>query len=97
MCKTPEEFTLELCKYAQQNHLDLVITKEGMLPEFTIEGIEYTASRSFGRFGATVHCEMKHPEDYMPPEMSKQRSGMSGSEGYAGCVIYAFCRLLLCV
>lgn len=28
MCKTPEEFTLELCKYAQQNHLDLVITKE---------------------------------------------------------------------
>ena len=45
MCKTPEEFTLELCKYAQQNHLDLVITKEG----------------------------------------------------YAGCVIYAFCRLLLCV
>ena len=54
-------------------HLDLVITKEGMLPEFTIEGIEYTASRSFGRFGATVHCEMKHPEDYMPPEMSKER------------------------
>ena len=53
MCKTPEEFTLELCKYAQQNPLDLVITKEGMLPEFTIEGIEYTASRSFGRFGAT--------------------------------------------
>lgn len=45
MCKTPEEITLELCKYAQQNHLDLVITKEGMLPEFTIEGIEYTASR----------------------------------------------------
>ena len=73
MCKTPEEFTLELCKYAQQNHLDLVITKEGMLPEFTIEGIEYTASRSFGRFGATVHCEMKHPEDYMPPEMSEKR------------------------
>lgn len=73
MCKTPEEFTLELCKYAQQNHLNLVITKEGMLPEFTIEGIEYTASRSFGRFGATVHCEMKHPEDYMPPEMSKER------------------------
>lgn len=56
MCKTPEEFTLELCKYAQQNHLNLVITKEGMLPEFTIEGIEYTASRSFGRFGATVHA-----------------------------------------
>ena len=70
MCMTPEEFTMELCKYAEQNHLDLVITKEGLLPEFTIDGIEYTASRSFGRFGATVHCVMKHPEDYMPPEMS---------------------------
>ena len=73
MCMTPEEFTMELCKYAEQNHLDLVITKEGLLPEFTIDGIEYTASRSFGRFGATVHCVMKHPEDYMPPEMSEKR------------------------
>ena len=73
MCMTPEEFTMELCKYAEQNHLDLVITKAGLLPEFTIDGIEYTASRSFGRFGATVHCVMKHPEDYMPPEMSEKR------------------------
>ncbi|HJC74395.1 MAG TPA: MerR family transcriptional regulator [Candidatus Mediterraneibacter faecavium] len=73
MCGTPQEFTLELCKYANENDLDLVITKEGMTPEFTIDGIEYTAYRSSGRFGISIHCEMKHPEDYIPPDMPEDR------------------------
>ena len=75
MCGTPEEFTLELCKYANENDLNLVITKEGMNPEFTIDGIEYTAYRTSGRYGITIGCEMKHPEDYIPPEMSEDRYG----------------------
>lgn len=73
MCGTPQEFTLELCKYANENDLDLVITKEGMTPEFTIDGIEHTAYRSSGRFGISIHCEMKHPEDYIPPDMPEDR------------------------
>ena len=73
MCGTPQEFTLELCKYANENDLDLVITKEGMTPEFTIDGIEYTAYRSSGRFGISIHCEMKHPEDYIPSDMPEDR------------------------
>lgn len=73
MCMTPEEFTMELCKYADQNQLNLVITKEGMCPEFTIDGIEYTAKRSFGRFGASVSCTMKHPEDYVPSDMPAEK------------------------
>ena len=73
MCGTPEEFTLELCKYADENGLDLVITKEGMTPEFTIDGIEYTAYRSSGRYGISIHCEMKHPEDYIPSDMPDDR------------------------
>ena len=73
MCGTPQEFTLELCKYANENNLDLVITKEGMTPEFTIDGIEYTAYRSSGRFGISIHCEMKHPEDYIPSDMPEDR------------------------
>ena len=73
MCGTPQEFTLELCKYANENDLDLVITKEGMTPEFTIDGIEYTAYRSSGRFGISIHCEMKHPEDYIPSDMPADR------------------------
>ena len=73
MCGTPQEFTLELCKYANENDLDLVITKEGMTPEFTIDGIEYTAYRSSGRFGISIHCDMKHPEDYIPSDMPADR------------------------
>lgn len=73
MCMSPEEFTMELCKYAEQNQLNLVITKEGMSPEFTIDGIEYIAKRSFGRFGASISCTMKHPEDYVPSDMSEEK------------------------
>ena len=73
MCSTPEEFTLELCKYADENDLNLVITKEGMTPEFTIDGIEYTAYRRAGRYGISIHCEMKHPEDYIPSDMPDNR------------------------
>lgn len=73
MCSTPEEFTLELCKYADENALNLVVTKEGMSPEFTIDGIEYTAYRRAGRYGISIHCEMKHPEDYIPSDMPDDR------------------------
>ena len=73
MCSTPEEFTLELCKYADENALNLVVTKEGMSPEFTIDGIEYTAYRRAGRYGISIHCEMKHPEDYIPSDMPDNR------------------------
>ena len=73
MCRTPEEFTLELCKYAKENDLNLVITKEGMNPEFTIDGIEYKAYRTSGRYGITIGCEMKHPENYIPSDMSEDR------------------------
>lgn len=67
---TPGEFSLVLCKYADANHLDLVITKEGMYPEFTIDGIEYTAERYYTRMGcapvATVRCTAKHPQELEP-------------------------------
>ena len=37
------EFTTALFAYANANGLDMVITKEGMQPEFTINGIEYAS------------------------------------------------------
>lgn len=73
MCGTPEEFTMELCKYADENDLNLVITKEGMTPEFTIDGIEYAAYRRSGRYGISIRCEMKHPEDYIPSDIPEDR------------------------
>ena len=64
------EFTDALFAYAKEHDLDLVITKEGMYPEFTINGIEYTAQRLYTVVQripvATVRCEVKHPEDFEP-------------------------------
>lgn len=63
MALTPAEFAEALFKYADENHLDLVITKESMYPVFEIDGVEYTAERRFGRFGAMIRCRMTHPEE----------------------------------
>lgn len=73
MCLTPSEFTDELFRYANENKLNLVITKEGMYPEFTIDGIEYETSREFSRYGAVVCCQMKYPDEIIPPELSKEK------------------------
>ena len=72
-CTTPRQITDELCRYANENNLDLVITKEGMMPEFTLDGIEYRAVRINGRYGMAIHAEMIHPEDYIPQGMSEKR------------------------
>lgn len=72
-CTTPRQMTDELCRYANENNLDLVITKEGMMPEFTLDGIEYRAVRMHGCYGMVIHAEMIHPEDYIPQGMSEKR------------------------
>ncbi len=63
MALKPEEFTEALLTYAKENDLNLEITKEGLYPVFEIDGVEYTAERVFGRFGAVIHCHMTHPEE----------------------------------
>lgn len=72
-CTTPRQMTDELCRYANENNLDLVITKEGMMPEFTLDGIEYRAVRMYGCYGMAIHAEMIHPENYIPQGMSEKR------------------------
>lgn len=62
MALDPAQFTEALCKYAADNNLNLSVTHEGMYPRFEIDGIEYEAYRSFGRFGAVITCQMTHPE-----------------------------------
>lgn len=62
MALTPQEFTEALCRYGEENHLNLVVTEEGMYPKFEIDGLEYEAQREFGRFGAVIRCNMTHPE-----------------------------------
>lgn len=72
------EFTEALFAYAEKNSLNLVITKESMYPEFTIDGIEYTAERFYNAVRgipvATIRCKVKYPEDFEPdvPENRKK-------------------------
>ncbi len=60
------EFTNVLFEYANKENLDLVITKESLYPEFTINGVEYTAVRYYdsvrGIPVAFVHCFAKDRE-----------------------------------
>lgn len=71
-----EEFTMALCEYAGSQNLNLVITKEGMYPEFTIDGIPYRAERYYTTVQrvpvAVIRCTAVHPEDF-EPEMSGKK------------------------
>ena len=74
---TPQEFSAALFQYAREHGLDLVVTKESMYPEFTIDGIEYTATRNYtavrGCPVASIHCQVLHPEDFEPQGVSPHR------------------------
>ena len=73
----PREFTNALLAYAKEKNLNLVITKEGMYPEFEIDGVEYRAERNYGRAYrvpvAVIHCERIHPELYETEMEPKRR------------------------
>lgn len=71
MCMNPAEFTGELLKYAEDNHLSIFITKESMYPEFELNGVEYMAYREFGRFGANIVCKAKNADEIKPKDISK--------------------------
>lgn len=74
---TPQEFTAALLAYAADQGKDIVITKESMYPEFTLDGIEYTASRNYtavrGCPVASIACEVAHPEDFLPADLPPWR------------------------
>lgn len=53
---TAREFTEELLRYAKNHGQDITVTKESLYPEFTLDGVEYTAVRVFSPFGAVVQC-----------------------------------------
>lgn len=72
-CTTPRQMTEQLFLYAEQHHLNLVITKEGMYPEFTIDGREYRAYRVCGRMGMVIHGELLHPELYKPENIPEKQ------------------------
>ena len=70
---TPREFTEELLKYAKLHNEDIIITKEGMYPEFVLNGIEYSALRIHGSYGDKVQCKMLYPELAEPENVSGEK------------------------
>lgn len=77
---TPAEFTAALFAHANENGLNLVVTRESMYPEFTIDGIEYTAERFYTAVQrvptATIRCCVKYPEDFEPDVSEKRKKYM---------------------
>ena len=72
---TPAEFSMALFRFADQEHKNLVITREGMEPEFELDGIPYTAQRVYrmvpqGLPTAVITCDAVYPEDF-PVEMPR--------------------------
>lgn len=63
---TPREFTDALLAWATGCGKDIVITKEGMYPRFTLDGAEYEAERIYRRIGfryvsaplAVIRCRL---------------------------------------
>lgn len=74
---TPQEFSDALFAYARDNNLDLVITKESMYPQFTIDGIPFTAQRNYthvqGIPVASILCTAVHADDMLPPASPVRR------------------------
>ena len=75
MCMNPKEFEEALLQYASEKGMKIVITKKGMYPEFTLDGIPYTAYRNFSRFGAMIECETTNAKT-AEHEMSPKRYHM---------------------
>lgn len=73
MIFSASDFTKELLKYADDNGADISITKEGMSPEFVLNGVEYTAVYMAGGFGYTIFCSMKYPEQAEPSNVKGQK------------------------
>lgn len=73
---SPREFTDALLAFADKNKLDITITREGMYPEFILEGIDYTAERLYTHVSriptAVIRCTAKHPET-LEPDMPRRK------------------------
>lgn len=69
MALNPHEFQESLEQFAREEGAELVMIKGGMYPIFLLDGVEYTANRTFGRYGAVIHCEMTRPDLYEPEEL----------------------------
>lgn len=71
------DVTMALFRYADENKLDMVITKEGMNPRLIINGYEYIAEVIYTRWGyvpvTMIQCHAVHPEILDPSDIPDGR------------------------
>lgn len=73
----PREFTAALLSYAAEHGLDIVMIRESMSPQFTLNGVAYTATRNYtavrGCPVVSIACEVLHPEALDAPDVPPRR------------------------
>lgn len=48
--------------YAEERGMQFALTKKGMYPEFSLDGIPYKAYRNPGKYRDEICCDAVHPE-----------------------------------
>ena len=93
----PGEFVLALCEYATAQNAKLEIVKEGMYPEFLLDGIEYKAERYYTTVGrvpvAAIRCIALHPEE-LETDLSSKRKKILKAVHYSW-ILLIFITILL--
>ena len=65
---------VENTTYAKANGMQFSLEKEGMYPEFSLDGIPYKAYRNPGKYRDEICCDAVHPEQLdtgLPPRREK--------------------------
>ena len=75
---TPQEFTAALQAYAEERGMQLGLTKEGMYPEFSLDGIPYKAYRNPGKYHDEICCDAVHPEQLNTGLLSNRERQLRG-------------------
>lgn len=70
---TPQEFTDALIVYAKNGKRDLTITREGLSPDFILDGVEYNATRMTSIYGSFVVANALNPELLDDPDIPKPK------------------------
>ena len=96
------EFTDALCRYGTENDQNLVITREGMYPEFTVDGIPYRAELTYRAIGsplpvAVISCTIQDPDLIKPHMPSKKLSVLSFLRNWWPILIFIILAAIFCV
>lgn len=95
---TPREFTAALLAWAEENGKDIVITREGMTPHFTLDGIEYKATRYLAYSShipvLRMRCEVCSP-DALATDVAPKRARLQQVLHDSGPLILGLLVLLL--